>query len=316
MADILKQDGVLRDAKGAPCPRPACEKVGQQDWRSDEKVLGKRCVSKHAGLDISTRSVWHRCRSCNMKQSIGIGNPLFEGFIGKGSLGITPAASAFWNCIEEAPATTTARQLGVSEDSGAMFYDRCHEVLAADALYLQSQINWGSGTTATVDIETDCTVMAKWKEAVPSTSTEHESMTMGYNYYVWMGARRRGDASAFFMLPCGVSQSIGEGRVPPESSWMYHECSRLAFGGQKHNLVLMTDGAECYRCRCEACRQVFEEHHWVNHSRKPHPELSRSTDVLADVVSRAMRCGMAGTNTIDAEWGFIKDKLPQNSFNC
>ena len=41
-------------------------------------------------------------------------------------------------------------------------------------------------------------------------------------------------------------------------------------------------------------------------------ELSRSTVVSADVASRAMRSGMAGTQTIDAEWGFVNEFLSQN----
>jgi hypothetical protein len=117
LSEILEQDGLIVNAKGVPCPRDKCERAGQQEWRSDEKVLGKRCVAKEAAPDINIRSVWHRCRSCGIKQSIGIGNPLFEGFIGKGSLGLTPAVCAFWNCVEQVSATQTARQLGVSEDA-------------------------------------------------------------------------------------------------------------------------------------------------------------------------------------------------------
>jgi hypothetical protein len=100
--------------------------------------------------------------------------------------------------------------------------------------------------------------------------------------------------------------------VPPESSRMYHNFCRLAFGERKHNLISMTDGAECYKCRCEDCKLLLEQHHSVNHSRKPVPELSRSTEVLSDVASQTMRSGMAGTMTVDAEWGFLKNLLPQN----
>ena len=104
-----------------------------------------------------------------------------------------------------------------------------------------------------------------------------------------------------FMMPCVISTSFGHGQGPEETSQMYHGFCRLAFGTRKHNLISMPDGADCYNCRCEECKLWFEEHHSVNHSRKPMAELSRSTVVLADVASRAMRSGMAGTQTIDAE---------------
>ena len=74
----------------------------------------------------------------------------------------------------------------------------------------------------------------------------------------------------------------------------------------------MTDEAESYNCGGEECKLWFEENHSVSNSRKLMAELSRSTVVLADVASRAMRSGIAGTQTIDAEWGFIKEFLSQN----
>ncbi len=56
-------------------------------------------------------------------------------------------------------ATVTCRQLEIGEDSVPLFYDRCFEVMAMDAVHLQSQIQWGTGTTATVEVELDCTVI-------------------------------------------------------------------------------------------------------------------------------------------------------------
>ena len=58
---------------------------------------------------------------------------------------------------------TTARQLEISPDAVAAYYDGCKDVLAFDALFLQSQIQWGTGTSKTCDVELDCTVMAKWR---------------------------------------------------------------------------------------------------------------------------------------------------------
>jgi hypothetical protein len=59
--------------------------------------------------------------------------------------------------------------------------------------------------------------------------------------------------------------------------------------------------------------QIFVEHHAVNHSHKPHPELSRPVTVRADLNSDATRAGRAGTQTIDHDWGLLKDKLPKSS---
>ena len=108
-----------------------------------------------------------------------------------------------------------------------------------------------------------------------------------------MGAGQRGDIGKFYCKIFGVSKSVNDGRVNPEGTEAYHEFCRQAFKGKKSNLISMTDGAPAYRCRCEACRHLFEEHHWVNHSRRPQPELSRSTPVVSNVRTKKLRDGMA-----------------------
>ena len=229
LAQILEQDRLIVNAKGVPCPREKCERAGQEQWRSDEKVLGRRCVAKGKAEYISLRSVFHRCRSCGIKQSICICNPLFEGIISQGSLGMTPAVCSFWNCVEGVSITQTARQLNISAQSVALLYERCYEVMAMDAVYLQSQIEWGSDANATVDIELDCLVMAHLREVVsvgvadpvadpvavadpaadPAADPVPDGVEMCYSYYVWMGAGRRGDCSALFTMPCGISTTFG-----------------------------------------------------------------------------------------------------------
>lgn len=113
-------------------------------------------------------------------------------------------------------------------------------------------------------------------------------------------------------MPAGITFTEGEGRVAPESEELFHRFCGLAFRGQTYGLVNMTDGALCYRCRCEVCKRTFVEHHWVNHSRRPHPELTRPVTVMKDTESGATRDGKAGTQTIDHEWCLLKDKLPRN----
>ena len=100
----------------------------------------------------------------------------------------------------------------------------------------------------------------------------------------------------------------------PESDEGYHRFCELAFGNRKANLLSMSDGAMCYRCRCDRCKLWFEEHFAVHHSRKPKGEFSRPLpEVLADVITQEKRPGMAGTMTLDKEWGLLKAPLPRNT---
>ena len=99
----------------------------------------------------------------------------------------------------------------------------------------------------------------------------------------------------------------------PETTEAYHALCEAAFGCTKYNLLSMTDGAAVYRCRCERCTLWFEEHHWVNHSRKPKGEFSRPIEaVIADVETKELRPAMAGSMTVDKEWGLLKAPLAGN----
>ena len=135
---------------------------------------------------------------------------------------------------------------------------------------------------------------------------------MVYYYYCYIGARQRGDVGKLFLLPLGVSRCEGEGRVTPETTEAYHKFCQKAFSEGGQGLISMTDGAPCYRCRCELCKKWFLEHYWVNHSRKPKGEFSRSQDVIGDSITFERKDGMAGTMTIDGEWGRLKEHLPKN----
>jgi hypothetical protein len=182
---------------------------------------------------------------------------------------------------------------------------RASAIMAAEAHRLQKLIVWGTGTSKTVEVEIDATVICKWK-------AEEEGHLVHY-YYCYIGARQRGNLATFALMPLGVSKSIGEGRVNPESSEAYHAFCKEVFGDQKHNLISMTDGAQTYRCRCELCTLRFEEHYWVNHSLKPIGEFTRQEPaILADVESGETRAGTAGTQGVDADWGLLKSPLPKN----
>ncbi|CAE8614335.1 unnamed protein product, partial [Polarella glacialis] len=177
--------------------------------------------------------------------------------------------------------------------------------MAAEAHRLQKLIVWGSGTSKTVEVELDCAVICKWRS--------EEEGKQAFYYYCYMGARQRGSIHYLALMPLGVSKSIGEGRVNPEGIEACHKFCGEVFGNRKHNLLSMTDGAAAYRCRCEQCKQWFEEHHWVNHSRKPRGEFSRPIDAaVADVAIGETRAAIAGTMTLDKEWGLLKAPLPRN----
>ena len=135
--------------------------------------------------------------------------------------------------------------------------------MAEAALRWQSNIKWGTGSSATVEIELDASVFAKWR------ATDQATGVMNYYFYCWIGARQRGDASKFAIMPLGVSSSDDVARVNPETSAAYRQFCDCTFGSQSAALVSMTDGAPAYQRRCAARLARFAEHHWVNHSRCP-----------------------------------------------
>ena len=47
------------------------------------------------------------------------------------------------------------------------------------------------------------------------------------------GHDSRGGQTKFFLMPLGISKSVGEGRVAPESEPAYHAFCEAAFGDKK-----------------------------------------------------------------------------------
>ena len=116
-----------------PCPREKCRRSKTDGYLSSTRTLGRRCHRKPdvPGQDIALKSVWHKCDTCNIKQSVGLYNPLFCGFLGKGSKGISYAVMAFWNCAEGVPVSKSVRQLELSEVTVQALYDRTTIIMAA-----------------------------------------------------------------------------------------------------------------------------------------------------------------------------------------
>jgi hypothetical protein len=306
LVGMLVEDNLLSDLQGVPWPRAQCQASSQEGYISSGKTLGRLCFNAGKGPDISTLSVYHKCDVCGVRQSVALHNSVFDGFFrGGGSYGVTYAVLAFWNCVEGVSMSITVRQLNIGEELCTKLYWRASVIMALEAHRLQKQLVWGTRSSKTVEVELDATVICKWKEI--------EKDEVVYRYYCYIGARQRGSMQHLALMPLGISKSVGEPRVNPESSEAYHAFCAQAFGENKYNLLSMTDGAPAYRCRCEQCQLWFEEHHWVNHSRKPQAEYSRPIDaVVANVATGAQRPAVAGTMTLDKEWGLLKALLPNN----
>jgi hypothetical protein len=319
MAQMLEEDGLVWDLKGVPCPRQKCADNEASDRRmirtrdgaravglTSNKLLGKRCTNDSQGKDIHQTTVWHSCDSCRTRQSIALHNPIFEGFIGGGgSYGISYAVMAMWNAVEGVAISITVRMLNISEGLCQQYYHRAYVIMAWGARRRQKLIVWGTGTSKTVEVEVDATVICRWRVV--------EHGTLVYYYYCYIGARQRGNMDNLALMPLGISRSENQGRVNPESSEAYRKFCKEVFGVKRHGLLSVTDGANTYKCRCQQCKTIFEAHYSVNHSRQPVPEFSRPEPAVpADIETDETRASIITTNTLDAEWGFCKGPLPKN----
>jgi hypothetical protein len=85
MAKMLEEDRLILDLRGMPCPREACHVSSKKGFVSSDKVLGRRCCNNERGLNIGLFTVWRKCDCCGVRQSIGLRNPLYAGFIGRSS---------------------------------------------------------------------------------------------------------------------------------------------------------------------------------------------------------------------------------------
>ena len=169
-------------------PRAACTAALQSRYYIDDRKLRKRWAAKGQGKDVIRKTVWYSCLSCRTRQSVALHSPLFDGFVGRRSLGVSYAVLAFWMWVEGASQTLTVRTLRVNEKVVSAYCLCACEVMAWAALRMQDRIVWGTGTATTVEVELDASVFSKWKTVHGNTSL--------YSYYCWMGARQRGRAAA------------------------------------------------------------------------------------------------------------------------
>ena len=301
------EDKVLMDLQGAPCTQPGCFSGSAVHVHGDRaRVLGRLSRSRTCtDLDVSLKTVCYRCLCCRTPVAVTHGSVMFSK-VGGGAASLTDNVLAFFNCVHDVSVTATCKQLGLSEPVVRGFYDTARTIVERGALRRQKLIVFGGlADNKTADIEPDEAQFFKWSEDAGTEDGEKD-----YHYYVWLGVRQRGSPDKFYLEELGVKTSHGAGRIPPLSPSKRHEvCSRIFRADS--NLVQMSDSAIAYTCRPLGLGVV--EGYSVNHSRKPTPELARSVDALADVVTLQRRAAICSTNLIDPTWGVLKDMIPDGA---
>lgn len=129
-----------------------------------------------------------------------------------------------------------------------------------------------------------------------------EAGVVVYYHWVLQGCVVRGDMTSLSLWEYGVTRSEVVGRVEPaqKERWL-SKCNEL-FDANSH-IVLMSDGAHCYKAKHEGIVQHFS----VNHSEH---EWTRPETVLMNLETQESKLGTAGTQLLDSLWGKLKDGIP------
>ena len=94
-----------------------------------------------------------------------------------------------------------------------------------------------------------------------------------YKYWVWLGVYQVGSPDKLWLRERGVTQSHGEGRLPPlEPSYWRDVCSETFI--ERSNLVCMSDSCVAYTSKPWTIGIVDARH--VNNSMKTVPEFALS----------------------------------------
>ena len=121
-------------------------------------------------------------------------------------------------------------------------------------------------------------------------------------YYVWVGLMQRGSPENMYLVPVGLTRSLDHGRLPPlRNEFWQSVCDKTLTSDSK--VVLMTDAASAYR---DVGHVGVVDKASVCHEDK---EYARSAEVLANTLARHVRPATAGTQAIDSEWRYLKDRL-------
>ncbi|CAK0841896.1 unnamed protein product, partial [Prorocentrum cordatum] len=299
------EDGLLPQMQGAPCAMPGCIARDEKNevlllgshgkgsaWErsTTQCVLGSLHARKNAGAsDVTVHTVY----------SVASGSLIFHR-LGGGSTSLTDQVVAFWNCVEDMPVTATCKQLGLSEQVVGAFYKKARAIMAADAERRQQTIIFGQlpgGETS--DFEADESCFFSWSQM--------EGEEKVYKFWVWLGIYQRGAPEKLWLREVGITESRGEGRLPPLTDEFWARACKDVFN-ERSNMVQMTDSARAYMKRPLPVGIV--DARAVNHSRKPVPEFSRSVEVIGNVATGWKRPAVASTNLIDPAWRTLKEEIP------
>lgn len=254
----------------------------------------------------------YRCVTCRGRFGVEHGHPLLSRQ-GHGAVSPSLAVFVWWSWLEDKPATTTARELHLSENTVRELYDMAATVCADNAIRMQKDMVFGWRGDETTEIEADETCFAKWSvDGAPGEPQRHF-------FYVWVGICQRGDLTKLWLtplvqsaeLPVGVSCCEGERRIPPlrEACWRA-AATQAGLHKTGANTILMTDSAAAYGA---VHLDGVVQHHKVNHSEH---EYSRSVEVTANARTGTRRPGMAGTQVIDRTWRSLKETMPHRGVSC
>ena len=256
-------------------------------------------------MDITSKTAYYSCKNCRDQYMVTFGSRLFPS-IGGGMASMTDHLACFWLAVHDVPVTTACKIVGWSQDVVSRWYDTARDIMCDDALEKQSKIIFGElPDNKTADFECDEMQCFKWREDPVGDDQE-----VLYHYYVWVGIYQRGAPEKLALKERGIRTSRGEGRIPPLDTEFWLEFCAESFN-EKSNMVQMSDSAAVYTSRPFAIGIVDGDS--VNHSRKPIPELSRSIEVLADVVTKEKRPAVCSTNLIDPTWRRVKEGIPDSA---
>jgi hypothetical protein len=292
IVDMGLSAGILTDLHGSVCPNPKCEL--QAVFERQDGILGVLSASEIAH-DVSVRTVCYRCERCRLRVS-----PLQQSPALSMRDHLEEAVYIWWMFVNGATLTLTCLHMNRKEDFVRKHWKQAAQICAYDAIRRQRLIRFMGDGVHTYVVEADESRMGKFK------TLENGQLT--HNHWVWLGVVARGDPTCIWLIEVGVTQSVELGRVPPmEKEIWEHVCLTIFPAAAK--LVLMTDGAACYRIDYPKHCPAVVEHYRVNHSE--HEWTRPEPSVMWNPATKETRFCLAGTQYLDSTWRRCKSMVPK-----
>ena len=310
MASVLnmKGDGLLCELLGMPCVFEDCVKDQlQRQTYSESRTLGHLSGdSKREGPgDVKREAVCHRCERCRTRYTVDAGSKLFAS-PGHGSASASMANLAFYNCAIGVSLTHTCLQLNIDSGVVGSFYRTARRILAQDAVDQQNRLVFGHNGSATVDVEMDEVSFNHYSEVLEVDGV----CWRRHYYYAWVGVLQRGDMPKLWMTSLGLTHADGDKAPPPPLSDEHRDEVLAACITPGANVCMHTDMARTYVAASKGSLPAgIASWDLVNHSEH---EYTRSTRLIADVVTGVMRDGICGTQTVDSTWKHMRRDLPDH----